>query len=144
MELQGVANDLLATFISRYNQIDGYWALGKFQSFLSDGAHGSIIIDLIATDRITSAYEKFPETNRYYSGAMVRIAESKGIPVDWIVAGSIEVRSLSKYELHCRAQLTADNGRKFASEALVQANKHSPAEFRSASDITGPSNQRGQ
>ena len=32
-ELEGICNDLLDSFVHRYNDIDGYWALGKFQAF---------------------------------------------------------------------------------------------------------------
>ena len=45
-ELQGICNDLLDSFVSRYNDLDGYWALGKFQSYLQSNARGKLRFSL--------------------------------------------------------------------------------------------------
>ena len=55
-ELKGVCNDLLDNFVSRYNDLDGYWALGKFQTYLRSTSEDRLRFHLVADDGSTSAF----------------------------------------------------------------------------------------
>ncbi|WP_423142085.1 hypothetical protein ACOYW6_01580 [Parablastomonas sp. CN1-191] len=142
-ELQGITNDLRDTFISRYNSIDGYWALGFFQSHLRGVSSGTLKFDLVGNLPV-EIEARFPETAAYYRGAFVRLAKSKNIPAEWITAGEIRIQSLSAETLDCSVTLTSDRGTVYTSRAVVFARMHDRLkEFRSGGR-QGPTNQKGQ
>ncbi|MDQ6433027.1 hypothetical protein RB623_03050 [Mesorhizobium sp. LHD-90] len=45
--LKGVANDLASSFVSRNNDLDGYWAIGKIHTVASTVSSGVVRFDLL-------------------------------------------------------------------------------------------------
>lgn len=66
--LKSIAHDVLGTFLSRNNDLDGYWALGQFYAYLErqqlplvvelDLLQGSVWPDTEAFSRLALAYAK--------------------------------------------------------------------------------------
>lgn len=143
LELQGVCNDLLDSFVSRYNDLSGYWALGVFQLFLQENSFDELYFDLV---NVTNEEKKdnFPQTSNYYRGALQRLLKTKNIPPKWVKVGSIDVQTTSPSNLICNIKLKTDLGRVFVSQRHVLARPFDPAfELRSGGK-NGPGNQRGQ
>lgn len=53
--LQGIANGLLGAFVSRNNDIDGYWGLGMLRSEAAQARQQEITINLLIEQTGTSA-----------------------------------------------------------------------------------------
>ena len=141
-ELQGICNDMRDTFVSRYNRIDGYWALGLIQSHLLASNSTSLEFDLIE-DKPGDAQDHFRATATYYRTALLRLLRSKSMPHEWVTGGAMKLTSLAADRLECRVQLTTDNGTTYESSSLVRARRHNPRiEYRSAGN-QGPTNQQG-
>jgi len=63
-QLKGIANDLLGTFVSRNNDIDGYWGIGVLRSYANSRDDSEVKIDLLDAEPvphspITTAKEKY-------------------------------------------------------------------------------------
>lgn len=130
IQLKGVCNDLLDTFVSRYNVCDGYWAMGKLQAYLQTSQVHELVFDLIdysATDK------EFPEIVSFSREAIRRQIEAKNTFKHWIRSGKIMVQSLSSYELFCEVRIATDLGREFNATRKLYATVHDPGkELRSA------------
>jgi hypothetical protein len=64
--LKGVAHGLLGTFVSRYNDIDGYWGLGVLRKLASENATRMIEIDLLSEQREHEAIAPCKERYRLW------------------------------------------------------------------------------
>lgn len=140
-ELKSVCNDLLDNFVSRYNNLDGYWALGKFQAHLQSTSERHLSFYLVPDKGSGSA---FPTTLSYYRRAFHRHLAVRGIPEVWVLAAVISVEQKSPSELACVLRITDDRGKTFASQTTINARPHDPnRELRRCSQH-GPQNQKGE
>ena len=140
-ELQGICNDLLDSFVSRYNDLRGFWALGKFQSVLQSEAKEELVFHLVGGE---NRINPFPQTLEYYRSALVRHLCTKGLPPDCVREACINVQSLSPTQLNCRITITTDRSKKFSAERPIFVRSHRPElELRRHDGKHGPSNQKG-
>lgn len=139
-ELQGICNDLLDSFNSRYNDLDGYWALGKFQTYLQSSAGQKLTFSLAGT-----ATEKspFPRTQLYYRQALCRHLAIRNMPSSWVGNAYLCVRKHSRTKLECTLRATTDLGREFTATACVYARPHDPQMELRSGVKHGPSRQKG-
>ena len=143
-ELKGICNDLLDSFVSRYNDLNGYWALGKFQSYLQSSAVETLCFDLTIGSE-TNGKSRFPITSNYYAGALRRQLNLRHMPLDWVSEGEIKVQSTSSSELVCSIQLTSDLGRRFCAQRHFFVRPYDLlVEFRRIIGEFGPKNQKGE
>lgn len=140
-ELKSVCNDLLDNFVSRYNDLDGYWALGKFQAYLQSTSETRLRFYLVAANGSTSA---FPTTLGYYRQALRRHLDVRGIPVAWVSTAVISVEQKSTSELECTLKITDDRGRTFTSQRTINARPHDPNRELRRCGQHGPQNQKGE
>lgn len=143
LEIQSICNALLDSFVSRYNDLNGYWALGAFQEFFQANPLNELCFDLMdaAQDEKTSV---FLETFTYYRGALQRHLKARNIPSNWVEFGSIKVQRTSPTELVCTINMKTDLGREFGSQRYVLARLHNPMLELQRAGKYGPSNQKGQ
>lgn len=90
-QLKGVANDLAATFISRYNALDGYWAIGKLYNLATEKGVGEVEFDLleIAASIDEEGCRKIASHHRT---VLFRMCAANGLSRDWVRKASILVR----------------------------------------------------
>lgn len=139
--LQGVCNDLLDSFISRNNDLNGYWALGKFQAFLTKRSREKLCFLLVGENSQKSV---FPQTLTYYQFALDRHLRQHGIQAAWVNHAIICVNGKSATDLTCSMVVTTDVGRIFGSQRDVFVRPHDPfLELRSGGH-GGPKNQKGE
>ncbi|VAW04413.1 hypothetical protein MNBD_ALPHA07-2043 [hydrothermal vent metagenome] len=143
LEIQGICNDLLDSFVSRYNDLNGYWALGVFQGFLRANSADELCFDLLDVEQC-EIKTVFSQTSNYYQSALQRHLKTRNISSQWVEAGSIKVQRTSSTGLMCRIEIKTDLGRVFASQRHVMARPHDPMfELQSAGKF-GPKNQKGE
>lgn len=143
LQLQGICNDLLDSFSSRYNDLDGYWCLGVFQSHLQKRKDSKLYFDLV-TEMSENQKTPFFQTSRYYRSALKRHLENRCIPFHWVADGMICVWAVSPGKLVCSISVKTDLGRQFSAEKQISARPHDPfVELRSGGKH-GPKNQKGE
>lgn len=141
-EIKGICNSLVDSFTSRYNDLDGYWALGKFQSFLQSNSGNELCFELIKRSDDAKTYP-FSQTSSYYSGALHRHLGERSMPIGGAAKGTIILRAASPTAIECCVEIVTDLGRTFRSKRTVIARPHDPMrELRSAGEH-GPRNQKG-
>lgn len=139
-ELKGVCNDLLDNFVSRYNDLDGYWALGKFKTFLESTQNSCLSFDLTHSG---SDHGPFSQTLDYYCFAFRRQLKIKKIPVAHVASAIIKVEQQSPAALICSFKITTDHGKVYECRKQLMVRRHDPSiELRRAGQH-GPQNQRG-
>lgn len=138
-QLEGIARDLLDTFTSRYNDLDGYWALGQFQSYLRQHG-GALVFDLKAR----AAAHPFEITDAYYRGALARHLSARGLSQDWISAGRFTLTSLAPERLAIDLALTRASGKSARLSRVLTIRPHHPDRELRRRTHFGPSNQAGR
>ena len=140
-ELKGICNDLLDSFVSRYNDIGGYWALGKFQAFLQTKQEERLQFHLTRKNDEESVFQ---QTLDYYRLSFQRHLEVRNLCDTWVDRAVITVESQSSSQLNCVLQINADNGQKFEAKRLVAVRPHKPErELQRRIEDHGPGNQKG-
>lgn len=139
-ELKSVCNDLLDNFVSRYNDLDGYWAVGKFQAFLHSNPEDKLRFCLSSDD---GSKNVFPQTLNYYRSAFERHLKVRGISKDWVAYAVIVVEQRSSSQLLCSLTILNDKGRAFEAWKLVSARLHDPLLELQRCGKHGPQNQKG-
>ena len=140
-ELKGVCNDLLDSFVSRYNDIDGYWALGKFQAFLQTTHEVQLQFHLTGEKGKESVFQ---QTLDYYRLSLQRHLKARSLSDAWVDRAVITVVSLSSSQLDCVLEIKADNGKGFEAKRVVAVRPHKPErELQRRTENHGPSNQKG-
>lgn len=140
-ELKGICNDLLDSFVSRYNDIDGYWALGKFQALLQTTHEEQLQFQLT---REKGKESVFQQTLDYYRLSFERHLEVRNLSDEWVDRAVITVESQSSSQLDCVLKIKADNGLEFEEKRVVTARPHKPErELQRRVEDRGPSSQKG-
>ena len=112
--LQGIVNGLLSTFVSRNNDIGGYWGLGVLRKLAESNGLDQIEIDLLCEDDETEAIESCKNRYRLWLGTNL---DRNGRSLDSILSARIRLRFSSDFEAHPNA---IQDTRGFPYECLVE------------------------
>ena len=122
-EIQGVCNDLLESFVSRNNDIKGYWAQGIYQAHMCRTGQAAIIFPLIPVTNESEGHP-FEETINFYRDRIFSTMEARKIPTDWLAEAVLVVHSTASNKLRVDARLISDLGHSFTSRKHVAARMH--------------------
>ena len=89
-ELKGVAAGIAQKFVSRYNDIGGYWALGKLYQHAIDASSNEVSIDILSATAEVSSSKLARVTGNYRDYLFTRI-DRLGFDRDQISAARISV-----------------------------------------------------
>jgi hypothetical protein len=134
--LKHIANGLLASFVSRNNDVYGYWGIGKLCSFILDKNLNSIEIDLI-NGQIRPNNSEFrllvaQFSNRLNTQLAIHKLSLKNINEAKIVLSCyennavIELRKSSPHKMRCRIEIINKNNDLIVLEKSVWCGKHNP------------------
>lgn len=99
VELKSIGSGVLHSFVSRNNDLDGYWAIGKLYLYAKRAGDKTVSLDLISgevlpsqekLDRLYSAPDFDVITTRY-SAMFLRSLSKHGVPLDWLTEASIRI-----------------------------------------------------
>ncbi|GEM_PF-1916376 len=76
-ELKSVAESIADKFVSRYNDIGGYWTIGKIYRFLDTQETTEFTYDII-DQTSTPTYGAFDEIDKPYAQMLVSQCQNKG------------------------------------------------------------------
>src|SRR4051812_38460634 len=99
-QFKGICHDILGTFVSRYNDHDGYWSLGQYVALLERLSEGQLQLKLMdateaSNSRVIAASEE------YYRGAILRMMESNSMPQVWLANATIKVSIVAPAKVAC-------------------------------------------
>jgi hypothetical protein len=142
-QFKGICHNILGTFVSRYNDHDGYWALGQYVPVLERLGGRQLQLKLMdATEapdsRVIAASEK------YYRGAVLRMMEAHSMPQVWLKNATIKVSIVALAKVACEIEIVSDFGRTYRSERTITVRPHDPDIELRRTDKFGPSNQKGR
>jgi hypothetical protein len=89
-ELKGIASGLYGTFISRYNDIGGYWGIGKLCLHAQQQGSSRVMINLL-NDSIDPPSSEFGQSISNYRAFLFDHMASCRIPVEWVTSANIEL-----------------------------------------------------
>jgi len=87
-ELNGIAGNLLGSFVSRNNDIAGYWAIGKLCALALQSANGEISIEFL-TQRLTPSSPEFEPMIDHYKARLVASLERRSFPLQVVTAAEV-------------------------------------------------------
>lgn len=130
--LQGIAHGLLGTFISRNNDIGGYWGLGVLRKLSESNGLDQIEIDLLSEDDEAEAievcksrYRRWLETN----------LERSGLSLASLLVARIRLRFSSDFGSHPNA---IRDTRGFPYECLVEIRRDTSQGVASKIGVCAP------
>ena len=146
-ELQGIANSLNGTFISRNNDYKGYWAIGMIKNFALEKNFSSVSFSFPAQKTIASL-DLLKNIESRYTTKLADLLMKQGLKSSFIENVSItlffdgEINHLVKHDSHntqdngdpfkSYCHVTDDNGRTYSSTLYGLCRPHSAEnEFQS-------------
>ena len=125
-ELQGICNDLLSTFVSRNNDLNGYWALGQYSAWLEEEQISTIKVSVVGTKTINEK-PQISITSQYFSEILQNMLSGHKLYAGWVADGYITIESVNTRQLRCSVGLISDLGRKFQSTRSLAVSRHDPS-----------------
>ena len=126
-ELQGIANSLNGSFISRNNEFRGYWSIGQLKTFAMSSDKKIVRIS-IPTRNAYAHCELLNSIERHYARIFEKLLNKQKIPAFWVKEaniildfGTIVNNSqllecvTSGQPFRCECQITDDKGRTYSS-----------------------------
>lgn len=121
-ELRGVAAGLLGSFVSRNNDVGGYWALGKLYTHARASKVQDVSVDLV-TKAIDPPDDEFREMIAHFQQMLAEQVTARSLPSDWVKAATIAVTFSGAASnqwpadvFRCRVIITDDAGRAYRAE----------------------------
>lgn len=134
---------VLGSFVSRNNDVDGYWALGKICSLLLANNTSKASVDLI-NKVIDPASAEFDSMLKQYSEKLYTIMSKFGFEKETAIRAEIQLTlspadqyplaypTTDKYCLESKISITDDRGRIYTMKSTPTCNPYDPAiHFRS-------------
>ena len=141
-QFQGICHDILGSFVSRYNDLGGYWALGQYVSILNRTGKRGLQFKLMGEVE-TIGEPAFGVSVDYYRGAVLRMMEASGMPQGWLADATITVSMAPSSQTKCEIEILSDLGRTYRWDRTISVRPHDPAVEQQRGNSFGPSNQRG-
>jgi hypothetical protein len=131
IDLKGFAYGVLGSFVSRNNDVSGYWGIGKLYSHALRNGVKSVKIDLLSRD-ISPYDEEFKQIISEYSEMLMKNCAKRNIPLSWVQEVHVYVEFNEELNrrgnpFRCTCEITTDLGRKFAAQVLGRCGPHNPA-----------------
>jgi len=142
-QFQAIGHDILRTFASRYNDLNGYWALGQYVGFLESLNERKIEFDL-GRGTVVPDNAGFTASTRYYRAAISHMMVANGMPRTWLAGATIRFCIIDLTAASCEIEIVSDLGRTYRCEYVVKARRHDPDREHRRVDGFGPSKQTGQ
>ena len=89
-ELKNIASGLYGSFVSRTNEIGGYWGIGKLCLLAQQSETRKVLLDLLARSVALESADFSKLVNGYYLFLQKQLA-TRGIPEEWVHSAIIEL-----------------------------------------------------
>lgn len=89
-ELSNVASGLYGSFISRNNDVAGYWGIGKLCLLAQENSASTVQLNLL-TLTVSPESTQFKKLLAGYHSFLQRHLAARGIPINWVASADIEI-----------------------------------------------------
>lgn len=135
-QLKNIAYGLLSSFISRNNDVNGYWGIGKLFALMENSANYCIQIDLISKSMIP-ADDEFERLIDEFSNKLQRHLKSVDFSHEHLAEARIILTGYSNehnmlseptalHRVNCLFKLTDDVGTTHSAEKNIWCRRHNP------------------
>lgn len=142
-QFNGICSDILASFVSRYNDLEGYWALGQYATFLMQAGEQHLLLQL-QENSCLPACSRFIASATSYRRALMRLMAANEMPPNWLADACIRFSLMGPMRAFCEIEITSDLGKVYRANRMIAVKPHNPLYEHRRSGNIGPSNQRGQ
>lgn len=137
MELQGIANSLNGSFISRNNDFRGYWSIGQLKLFTNNSGNDRVEFSLPTKQAFAHA-ELLNSVEQHYTRILEKLLNKQKVPLLWVKEVNIVldfspiVKTSQLAEcvtsgdpFRCECQIIDDKGRTYSSVHYGRCQPHS-------------------
>lgn len=124
---------LLGSFVSRNNDVDGYWALGKLYKHALETNAPTVCVDLVRL-AITPPNDSFAAMALHFQQLLAGQLKARCLPVNWVRAATVCVEFGRKKSntspgdlFNCVVMISDDRGREHLAAANGACWIHDPA-----------------
>lgn len=137
-ELNGVASDIVRSFVSRNNDVRGYWALGKLYAYAKEQSSPLLQLSLVPLE-LASSVEPVAFVSKSYGTKLRALMENRKLPKSWLTSAHITIHFESTTAkpqffstrangrpFQCQIEIEDDLGRKHAAAVAGWCSLHDP------------------
>lgn len=137
-ELNCVASNIVHSFVSRNNDIGGYWALGKLYGYAKNKNSTLLTISLAPLGE-TPSVEPTELVSRNYGTKLLAMIKGRKLPPSWITSACISVQfesaaakpqffstRINGRPFQCRIEIEDDLGRQHVASVAGWCSPHDP------------------
>ena len=148
--LKNVVAGVLGSFVSRNNDVGGYWAIGLLYALARSAAAPDLVVDLMTGSMVPAAVEFESMVGRYRADLEKRLTAC-GVELRHVAKAEVRITfdaavepgyrgsSLPASPFRCEVQLTDDRGRSYVASHVGAARPHDAGkETRSLRGERGP------
>ncbi len=140
-QFKGICWDVLNNFVSRYNDLNGYWAVGQFAQIADTGTHN--LKFQLRKGVTVPPYPEFSPTSSYYWRMVVRLMTANKMPEVWLSDAAIVFSMAGPTIASCSIEITTDLGKIYHHTKTIAVRPHDQMKEHQRLDRFGPSNQKG-
>lgn len=89
-ELKNIASGLYGSFVSRNNDVDGYWGIGKLCLLAQQNGARKVLLDLLARSVVPQSTDFSKLVNGYYLFLQKQLT-ARRIPETWVRSAVVEL-----------------------------------------------------
>jgi len=89
-EIKGILHGFSSSFVSRNNDIKGFWGLGKLYKHAASQNTNRVVIDILSNDIVPPKPSFRPYIN-VYAKTILDAFSSCGLPHNWLVKATITI-----------------------------------------------------
>lgn len=142
-EFTTLAHGLLSSFVSRNNDVSGYWGIGKFYSHMLSSQSMILNLDFI-TKTLEPENKEFQKLINQYARKLFTQMEKRGLDTRSLRSAKLilegfpnepspHLQDIAPNRMFCQLILSDDLGKEYRSETNIWCRVHSPdSESRSA------------
>ncbi|TWF52218.1 hypothetical protein FHW37_105317 [Neorhizobium alkalisoli] len=140
-QFKGICRDVLNNFASRYNDLNGYWAVGQFAQIAHLGSHN---LKFQLREGVTvPPYPEFTPTSSYYWRTVLRLMTANKMSEGWLSHATIVFSMVGPTIASCYIEITTDLGKIYSDTKTIAVRPHDQMKEHRRLDRFGPSNQKG-
>lgn len=147
-EFRGIAFDLLGAFVSRNNDVGGYWAIGKLCSLAHKSSASEVHIDLVRSLITPPCPELSDMVQRFRQWISDRVTERR-MHDEWLRDVCITVRfgattsaANPTIAFECTVSITDDLGRVYRAQGSGTCWAHDPSRESRSLRASAPGEQQ--
>ena len=121
---KAICHDILESFLSRNNDLEGYWALGQLANVVS-GKPNELRFHLREGGAVPSGCG-LDGITEHYAHTLRRLMTANGMPQHWLADANIGFTMTGPTTAACLCEVTTDLGRTYRYSRSVYVRPHDP------------------